>query len=373
MARPRPIVVPGPSGMGGKQTDVQASIDPIAAINLFRKLAGKPSLREEQATKQSVTEFDVLQQLGGESTKDIDVSGFTPEQKAASLPFFRDLIKGGIEKRQAIATEQRKAEAARGVRQEEQGFQISKEARAEVRKRDEPPTPTTLQKNAEFVSDAMGIPLPEAISFLKKQPGSSLTVDKDGNVSFTQGVDAGVSKPTGTAIEKEIISAQKTIGQLNEAEKLFQPDFLTRGGKLKAFTETQADKLGFESKSDFLKERSAWLTQSKQAFLAYRKWVTGVAGGEKEMADIAKAFPDPDNNSPKQYVANLEQTRKWGRALTRWLQETKANGLSIGETREIIEQEEAGGDASVTDRQFENPQAEIDSIDEQIRNLGGTP
>ena len=47
-----PIIVPGTGGMSNKQTEFQASIDPIAAVNMWRRLTGKPTLEEESKQQQ---------------------------------------------------------------------------------------------------------------------------------------------------------------------------------------------------------------------------------------------------------------------------------------------------------------------------------
>ena len=169
----------------------------------------------------------------------------------------------------------------------------------------------------------------------------STEIRPDGTVVITKGTKGGLAKPTVTAIEKDIIAGQKTIGSLNEAEKIFDPSFLTVEGKGRAFISSQAEKLGFSTDKEYLEARTKWRNQAKSAFLVYRKWVTGVAGGEKEFKEIAKAFPDPERNSPTEYMANLEQTRSWARATDLWLRETKALGLSLEETREIVEQQAA--------------------------------
>jgi hypothetical protein len=68
--------------------------------------------------------------------------------------------------------------------------------------------------------------------------------------------------------------------------------------------------LGIPGDTDYLANRTQWKQEAMTTFLAWRKWVTGVAGGEKEMREIAKSFPDPQRNSPTEFKANLKQARK---------------------------------------------------------------
>ena len=96
-------------------------------------------------------------------------------------------------------------------------------------------------------------------------------------------------------------------------DRLFKghDDYLTYKGQIKAWGTKKLDKLGYAGKEaqDWLDKRQEWYQIAKAQFLAYRKWVTGVAGGEKEMAEIAKSYPDPDKNSPAEYKGNLRRAR----------------------------------------------------------------
>ena len=172
-------------------------------------------------------------------------------------------------------------------------------------------------------------------------------------------VDVDLSKGTKKELESKILDAQEIIGELNEAENLFKPEFLTFKGRLKAGATALAEKadvieeLGFKSNQEFLRKRAGWFAQAKKSALKWRKQITGVAGGEREMQEIAESFPDPAKDSESEYTSKLQQTRQWTRVLDRWLREVRTQGLelrkgesvtqqggpSISEIREIVEQE----------------------------------
>jgi len=118
-----------------------------------------------------------------------------------------------------------------------------------------------------------------------------------------------MERATKTNLEKNIVETQTQIDAFNEIEKMFQDDYLTYKGQIKAGTEKIGEKAGIFKPSGWLTKRQLWYQTAKEKFLAYRKWVTGVAGGEKELMEIAKSYPDPDNNSPTEYRANLKQAR----------------------------------------------------------------
>ena len=116
-----------------------------------------------------------------------------------------------------------------------------------------------------------------------------------------------ISKTTKTDLEKRIMEGVRNVRSFEETRKLFKPEYLTWFGKGEKAMASLMDKAGMSSKDQkgLIKERSKWFRQAKADFIAYRKWATGVAGGEKELAEIATSFPDPVKNSPTEYEANL--------------------------------------------------------------------
>jgi hypothetical protein len=116
-------------------------------------------------------------------------------------------------------------------------------------------------------------------------------------------------------VESEIIEGVKNVQSFRKTGEMFKDEYLEVMGKGKKKAAEIMDKAGVstEDQRKYINEYAQWFRQAKSDFLAYRKWVTGVAGGEKEMQEIATAFPDPVNNSPEQYKANLksiEETTK---------------------------------------------------------------
>jgi hypothetical protein len=120
-------------------------------------------------------------------------------------------------------------------------------------------------------------------------------------------------------------------------------------GKGQKIIAEAADKAGIPTRGQkrLIRERSKWFRQAKADFLAYRRWATGVAGGEKELKEIATSYPDPVKNSPTQYMANLngieETTKKilmlnvdflnsgidLNQPLEKILEQTKRIGISV--------------------------------------------
>lgn len=162
-----------------------------------------------------------------------------------------------------------------------------------------PPTPkfeVFANKAGEQAYIEKGKPIP---------PGYTKVMGKGTQITVNTG-DLG--KTTKAKLEKDIIEGTRNIQSFKETGKLFKPKYLTFFGKGKKATAEAMDKLGLSTKEqkELIKERSKWFRQAKADFIAYRKWATGVAGGEKELKEIATSFPDPVKNSPTQYQANLD-------------------------------------------------------------------
>lgn len=196
--------------------------------------------------------------------------------------------------------------------------------------------------------------IPVGYSRVDKKTGSTVTVNT-----------GDLGKGTRTNVEKEIIEGVKNIQSFQETTKKFKPEYLTYLGQAENKINQVMDKAGVAGKErqGRIKEYSEWFRGAKADFIAYRKWATGVAGGEKEMAEIATSFPDPVKNSPSQYKANLEsieETTKrvlqlnadflklginMDQPLDKIMEEAKAAGLDVGSPLSNV-----GGGGSITIR-----------------------
>jgi len=147
-------------------------------------------------------------------------------------------------------------------------------------------------------------PKTEAEAIRLKEAGRSKT-------TINLGGQPGLQKPVITKLQNDVIKASGQIDTLNQIEQSFKPEFLTWAGRGEKWFRKQVDKIGAasEEQKQEIYAYQDWYAPAKQSFLAYRKWITGVAGGEKEMKEIAKSYPDPDRNSPTEYMANLRRTK----------------------------------------------------------------
>ena len=147
-----------------------------------------------------------------------------------------------------------------------------------------------------------------------------------------------LTKPSQTKLEKDIMEGLRNVNSFRETGKLFKPEYLTYWGKGEKFIATAADKAGISTagQKGLIKERAAWFRQAKADFIAYRKWATGVAGGEKEMAEIATSFPDPVKNSPTEYQANLTSIEETTKRVLQLNAEFLSSGIDVRQPIEKI-------------------------------------
>lgn len=155
----------------------------------------------------------------------------------------------------------------------------------------------------------------ERIGGTKAPSGTKFTLDKDGSVTFISGSgvteegNSPLTKSVKSAVQKDIMSDEDTLTRLADLESNFDDYFFTYGGKAQAGFSDFMNKLDPSQKDKFTQERAAYVSNVRQYFNAYRKWVTGAAASEKEMADIMKSIPSPDD-SPQAFMAKLESTRR---------------------------------------------------------------
>jgi len=143
-----------------------------------------------------------------------------------------------------------------------------------------------------------------------------------------EGLQAG--KAATNELDKSIISGEGLMQNLNRMEVYFEPEFLQYKGKAKAEIFSALDKLGLgdSEKNAFLKRFNAWDAASQQYFNQYRKEITGVAAGEKEIGWLQASIPS-EKDSPATYKAKLQLQKNIQRNLIDRARRFKAAGLGV--------------------------------------------
>ena len=177
-----------------------------------------------------------------------------------------------------------------------------------------------------------GKPIPKGFKKVQTK-GTSVTVNT-----------GDLSKTTKSKLEDEVIQGVQSIQSFKDTRTKFKPEYITLWGKGDRMVAGAADKLGVSTKDQqtLITDRSNWYRQAKADFIAYRKWATGVAGGEKEMEEIAKAFPDPDKNSPTEYAANLDNIEETTKRVLALNAEFLKSGIDLSQPLDSIMQQMKG-------------------------------
>jgi hypothetical protein len=117
-----------------------------------------------------------------------------------------------------------------------------------------------------------------------------------------------LSKKTTGDIEKKLLSGTQLQDNLVLQEIQFQPEFLTVQGKAKYKVLKAKDLAGLQLDADeaaYLGNYSEWQQTNLQYFNQYRKEITGVAAGEKEMSWLQDSIPS-ERDTPTTYQAKLK-------------------------------------------------------------------
>jgi len=179
---------------------------------------------------------------------------------------------------------------------------------------------------------------------------------KDGWIQTNVGVNsssiAGVnSKGTNTKLEKEIVDAQGLSVPLSVMKNQFEPEFLTYKGEIGAEFSAFREKMGLgkdDSLQKFTARRNQWLAANNQFFNNYRKAITGVAAGEKEIGYLKQSIPS-DDDSASVYMAKLDQQIIFNNKLIERnkraiaagvVPEVDADGNATGKWKEYLSREE---------------------------------
>jgi len=213
---------------------------------------------------------------------------------------------------------------------------------------------TALYEGKKKVGQVPFAPTKPAYEVFEGKGGDQVYVEKGGEIPagyskvVGKGTDININtgdlgKATKTKLEKSIVEATTNIQSFQKTKGLFKPEYLTLFGKGKVMSASAADKLGLSSKDQktLIKSRAKWFRQAKADFIAFRKWATGVAGGEKELKEIATAFPDPVHNSPTEYIANLESIEETTKRVLALNSDFLAQGIDLDQPLSAISKPKA--------------------------------
>lgn len=185
-----------------------------------------------------------------------------------------------------------------------------------------------------------------------------------------EGLGLGLDKSGRTTAQKAILGAKGLQKTLNIMEAQFEPEFLTIPGRTKAGFAEAMSKIGITSDKDitnFLIRRAEWEQANQQYFNQYRKEITGVAAGEKEIAFLQQSIPNV-TDAPAVYKAKIKLQKQLNqdiiernqKALQIGLKETRdAQGRPTGKYKEYLEK-----------NQIKPTQKQVDDFVKELVNVG---
>jgi len=128
----------------------------------------------------------------------------------------------------------------------------------------------------------------------------------------TKGSEAGLTKKSMGKTEETIIGGNELLANLENQKLLFKDEFLDYKGVLKYKLLLKKDKAsGFtkvnltNEERQYINSYSAWQQTNLQYFNQYRKIITGVAAGEKEIGWLQESIPS-EKDTPNTYRAKLD-------------------------------------------------------------------
>ena len=146
----------------------------------------------------------------------------------------------------------------------------------------------------------------KALKEFRKDPKTNVIIQPtmDKSTDFLQ-------KKSITDAQGKIINAIKLDEQLENIEMLHDPRFSTYLGMADARFSELMEKAGFKTSQEreaFMAKRAEWESAVQQYFADYRKAITGVAAGEKEIK-LLEASVANVNDSPTVFIRKIKLSR----------------------------------------------------------------
>lgn len=146
--------------------------------------------------------------------------------------------------------------------------------------------------------------------------GQRITVSPDGTMTVETGIGGGLTKPTETKIQKDVIGLEQQLADLRVVGADFKKEYLTYPGKLKRFALKEADKIGLDlgpGGESFVQGSRRFTEGVEQIFNSYRKEITGAQAAMREISMLRdsilnkKLTPSEFEASFNRYTSQIER------------------------------------------------------------------
>jgi len=337
------------SGFGGQPTQAEQLQQSGLARSLLQERIGQGQIEQQQAEIERFTERTNLESVFNGA---IQASRFTDE--ASQNQFLEARIaegqRQGRDMRDSIDLLRtpfpQRAEILRDTI--ELGFQQGQGRRPP--RAPQPSTPAALQRftgldeagnPATFSFDPrtretvnLGItPVPKAGTFTQvRDPVTGEITFQTGTGQAPQDPTFQVGKKLARDLQKEIITAEIQLSNLDAIGENIDDSFLTFRGATKSFFLNLADKAEIDLSPEQLKfvgDRVSFRNDVKQFFNRYRKEITGAAAAEKELKDLQNSIVNIDLG-PQAFRSAFVQIREKTERIQKLRQRVLREGVPGG-------------------------------------------
>ncbi len=214
-------------------------------------------------------------------------------------------------------------------------------------------------------------------------------------------VFTNLQKPVAAKIQTELKDVELNIANLESIRDQFRPEFTEIPFKIGQKVTVLREKLGkFDPLKPFVgpitKEEkkvlgsfSAWKRDAAREFVVFKKWATGVAAGQKEMAEqIEIAFASPLKDSATEFISKIDgalRVRRRTRDILRTIlnsgtivsiggkKEAEQNALRIAMREEIARRKRLAGQENAGALSQQLRPGEILVIEKSTGQTGALP
>ena len=145
------------------------------------------------------------------------------------------------------------------------------------------------------------------------------------NVNITN----DMTKKTQGTLEDVVYQSGERLAKLDRISELFDPSFLEWGGKARIAGGDKLIKAGVVVDKDYQQKYSTWKKDVDEYTMLWRKFITGVAGGEKEMSTIEKISINTKYDNSVSFQAKLAELKAFEEAAARRAKDLLSKGFQI--------------------------------------------
>lgn len=148
-------------------------------------------------------------------------------------------------------------------------------------------------------------------------PGSTtVSVDKDGNVTFTQGAQTQAienTKPTQNLLQKDLYEYGQSYDRLSAVESSYQHEYLTLGSQAEQAFNKIKEKAGVEltqPEREALGRYTDFRSGAVEHMSLILNQLSGAAVSPQEFERLRKFLPDPENDSPTEFLFKMSRAKR---------------------------------------------------------------